>query len=430
MIPATNITTGPPMDNGLTPSDWGEEQYTIVMQQYGGTTDYNAATGNVGIVDQFLKNAKANAIQAEQTIDEIARRTLFAAYMGGATRVSVTNGSVVATVSVDDARGFYQAPQLTAVSLSSVPVAFSGALAAVSAANPLPATINGAVVSIIGCVADGVVTNGVVSGTGNGDGNVVPPGLTFSGTGNNTSTAPGGFSGVLTLSATITVANATAGNTVLAGNASQIIRPNGRANTGLLQATDTLTMSNILDAVALLRMNNVPGVGLEDSTAAAAGHEPYNVYIDPKSARQLFADPDFKQLFQGATSAAQVIKRANEKKFLGVRFMPTTEAYTQSLPGGGTVHRVAVVGGGALVEADFAGQPEHDVNKDGAVISEYDNFVLVTRPPLDRLQQIIAQSWYWMGGFAAPSDMTAIQTIIPTVTASTFKRGVIIEHVA
>ena len=54
---------------------------------------------------------------------------------------------------------------------------------------------------------------------------------------------------------------------------------------------------------------------------------------------------------------------------------------------------------------------------------------MVTREPLDRLQQIIAQSWYWMGGFAAPSDITTLTTIVPTATNAAFKRAVILEHV-
>jgi hypothetical protein len=121
-----------------------------------------------------LKNARVNAIQAATSIDRLARRALFLGYMGGNTRVSVTNGSVVATVSVDDVRGFFQAPVYTTAPYS----AASASLNPVSSVAPLAATINGVTVSIIGCVADGVVTNGVVSGAGNGDGNVVPPGLT------------------------------------------------------------------------------------------------------------------------------------------------------------------------------------------------------------------------------------------------------------
>jgi hypothetical protein len=407
-------------DNGLTPSTFAIEQYTLTLQQFGDTIDLNMITNKVGIVNQFLQNAKVTGVQAAQSLDRLARRALFIPYFGGNTRVSLTNGSVISTVNVDDVRGFFQVP-------------VNGVMVATSAGAPLAATIGAATVSIIGVVADGTVTNGVVSGAGNGDGNVAPAGLTFGTTGanlaNNVSTAPGGFSGVLTLSATITVANATLGNTVQAANASQIVRPSGRANTGLLQATDTLTLSNILDAVALMRLNNVPGVASADGTTGAAGHDPYNFYLDPKSSRQLFADPDFKQLFQGATSAAQVFKTGMTNDFLGVRFMPTTEAFTQTLTGVGTVRRPILVGGGALIEGDYAGMATAEVSTDGSIINTVDEVVMVTRPPLDRLQQIIAQSWYWIGAFTAPSDITTNTNIIPTATNSAFKRAVMIEHI-
>jgi hypothetical protein len=53
---------------------------------------------------------------------------------------------------------------------------------------------------------------------------------------------------------------------------------------------------------------------------------------------------------------------------------------------------------------------------------------MVTREPIDRLQQIIAQSWYWIGGFTTPSDTTTIPSTVPTATNATFKRAVLVEH--
>jgi hypothetical protein len=239
--------------------------------------------------------------------------------------------------------------------------------------------------------------------------------------GSNVSTAPNGISGTLqTVSGNITVADGTAGNTVMAANASLIARPSGRTNTSLLQATDLLTMSVLLDAVALLRKNAVPTV---DGA--------YNVYLDPVSARQLFADPDFKQLFQGATSAEKVFTKGMVNDFLGVRFMPTTEAYTQAHPSLSNVliRRPIMVGQGALIEGDFAGMGQEDAGNPLAMLNRVDDIMHVTRAPMDRLQQIIAQSWYWIGGFAVPSDITVNTTIIPTSTNASFKRAVMIEHI-
>jgi hypothetical protein len=187
-----------------------------------------------------------------------------------------------------------------------------------------------------------------------------------------------------------------------------------------LQATDTMTMSLLLDAVAVLRKNAAPDI---------AGA--YSCYLDPVSARQLFADPDFKQLFQGATSASQVFRKGMVNDFLGLRFMPTTEAFVQAHPSiaGLNVRRPIICGQGALVEGDFEGMGEEDAGDPLAFVSQVDGIMHVTRAPMDRLQQIIAQSWYWIGGFCAPSDTTATTSIVPTATSAAFKRAVMLEHV-
>jgi len=245
--------------------------------------------------------------------------------------------------------------------------------------------------------------------------------VTSSADATNVSTAPGGISGVLTLSADVTTSDGAAGNTVQAATASLILRPNGRTNTNQLAAGDTLAMSHVLDAVAGLRLNAVPDI---DGA--------YNCYLDPISARQLFADQDFQRLFIGATSANEIFKPGQGvvNEFLGLRFVLTTESFVQPympIPGA-FVRRPIIVGQGALVEGDFAGMASEDVAPKDAIVSLIDGVCMVTREPLDRLQQIIAQSWYWIGGFCAPSDTTTNSLTVPTATNATFKRAVMIEH--
>jgi len=236
----------------------------------------------------------------------------------------------------------------------------------------------------------------------------------------NVSTTPNGISGVLTFSSDVTVADGTAGNSVIAANASVIVRPSQRTNTSQLGASDMLTMSCLLDAVAKLRVNAVPEI---DGV--------YNCYLDPVSARQLFADPDFKQLFQGATSANQVFRQGMTNDFLGLRFVPTTETFVQAHPNlaGLMIRRPIICGRGALIEGDFAGMGASDVAPANSIVSIVNGVAMVTREPIDRLQQIIAQSWYWIGGFCAPSDTTTNPLTVPTATNAAFKRAVIVEHV-
>jgi hypothetical protein len=375
MVAATNTN----LDNGLTPGSYGVEQFTIAINLYAATSDLNMVTSRVAIASQFLLNASINGEQAGRSLDELARNALFAPYFGGNTRVRTTLGSNGPAITVDDVRGF----QTTFVNGMQTPLGAAASLVCTVGSNPY---------TLIGVSVDAT----------------------------NVSTAPGGISGVLTFSSSVTIADGTAGNTVTATTASSIVRPNNRTNTMQLQATDTLTMAALLNAVALLRQNAVPEI---DGV--------FNCYLDPVSARQLFSDNDFRMLFTGATSANQVFQRGLINDFLGLRFMPTTEAYLQNFPSipGAVVRRPIICGKGALIEGDFAGMIAPDIAPANAIISLVDGVAMVTREPLDRLQQIIAQSWYWIGGFCAPSDTTTNPTTIPTASNANYKRAVMIEHI-
>jgi hypothetical protein len=377
LAPNTNTN----LDNGLTPMGWGVEQYTLSINNYASTIDLNMVTSRVGIASQFLQNAYSNGEQAARSLDDLARNALFNPYFGGNTRVRVTLTAAGPAVSVDDIRGFQT-------------IFINGVQQSVSTTNTLLVTIGADSYTLIGATADAT----------------------------NVSTAPNGISGVLTLSANVTVSDGTAGNTVQAATASLILRPNGRTNTSLITSTDQLTMSNVLDAVANLRLNAVPDI---DGS--------YNCYLDPISARQLFADQDFQRLFIGLTSANEVFKPGQGvvNEFLGLRFVLTNESFVQTAPSvpNAFVRRPIVVGQGALIEGDYAGMAAADVAPADSIVSIVDDVCMVTREPIDRLQQIIAQSWYWMGGFCAPSDVTTTPMTVPTATNACFKRAVMIEHI-
>jgi hypothetical protein len=366
------------LDNGLTPAGFGVEQFTITLEHYAATTDLNMVTSRVGMAGQFLANAAINGEQAARSLDELARNVLFEAYFGGNTRVRTTLGAPGTNLAVDDVRGFER-------------VFVNGVQTPVGGGATLPVTVNGVAHTLVGVTVDG----------------------------SNVSSAPGGRSGVLTFSANVAVVNGTAGNAVVAHTASAVARPNNRATTAALTSGDTLTMGPLLNAVATLRQNAVPEI---DGV--------YNCYLDPVSARQLFGDADFRQLFQGVTSASQVYAKGMINEFLGLRFIPTTEAYVQTHPGMPTavVRRPIVCGQGALIEGSFAGMGADDLAPQNAIVSMVDGIAMVTREPIDRLQQIIAQSWYWIGGFCAPSDTTTTPDTVSTATNAAFKRAVMIEH--
>ena len=371
------------LDNGLTPSTWTLEQYVLKMNMYGDTIDLNMVTEKVGAIRQFTRNARVNGAQAAQSLDRLARNALFNAYLGGNTRVKTTLGSPAATLAVDDIRGFVN-----------VAIQANGAeqadMVPVSSTNPMTVTVGAGSYTLIATAADG----------------------------SNTSTAPNGVSGTLTFNANVTVNDGTSGNAVTSATGSTILRPNGRATTAAVQATDTFSMAVLLDAAAQMRSNNVP---TDDGM--------YDCFLDPTSSRQLFSDPDFKLLYQGATAANEVFRMGRVIELVDVRLIPTTEVYLQPLSPGLVVHRPIVCGAEALVEGTFDGQASEDIAPTTAIIDIDDSGVVqVTREPLDRLGQIIAQSWYWIGGYAVPSDITANPTIIPTASNAAYKRAIVIEH--
>ena len=372
LLPAATTQLSPSgntnFDNGMTPGNWGVEQYTVTIGDWGYTMDLNIVTQKVGLASQFVQNAVALGEQAARTMDTLAANALFNTYLGGNTRLTTTATSV--TQPVDDLRGFQTVFNST------------GQIVPVSVSNPLTVTVNGTA---------NTVTGYTVSGT---------------------STAPGGIAGSLTFGTSVT---GSTGQAVVSAIAPSIIRPNNRLTTAALVAGDTLPMiSGVLQAASTLRSNAVPMIdGL------------YNCYADPQQIQGLFSDTNFQNMFRGAYESKEY-RQGEIFTLAGVRFIPNNLAPQQNLAGL-NIHRALVCGKGALVEGDFAGL---DTETDGNPLSEsmvVDGVRMITRAPMDRLQQIIAQSWNWIGGFTTPSDTTANPTTLPTATNSAYKRAVVIE---
>ncbi len=371
MTPSTNTN----LDNGLSPTGWTVEQYQLAINMYGDSIDLNMVTSRVGIASQFLQNAKVNGEQAMRTLDTLARDALYNSYLGGNTRVRTTLGAPAATIAVDDIRGFQT-------------VFVNGQLVPVSAGNTLTVTVGADVYTLIGATADG----------------------------SNVSTAYNGVSGTLTFSGNVTVSDGTALNAVQSAVSPSVIRSNARNTTAALVVGDKLHMLDILAGVSQLRDNAVPDVG-----------GAYNFYGDNTQILGLFSDSNFQTLYRGAYGSAEY-RDGQVFELLGARFIPTNLAPQQTL-GGLKIRRGILVGQGALIEGDFEGQAESDIAGDNALVSKVDEVSMVTREPLDRLQQIIAQSWYWIGGFSVPTDLTANTNVIPTASNSYYKRGVVFESV-
>lgn len=399
LIPATtplNPSSNTNFDNGLSPTNWSVEQYTLSINQYGNTMDLNQVTEGVGIANQFLANASRLGINARQTLDRLARNALFGGgqdgvggYLGGNTRVTATLGAAGTTIAVDDIRGFQNV------------LSEEGQVIPVSATSGMTVTVGADVYTLVSVAADAT----------------------------NTSTAPQGISGTMTFSTNVTVADGTEGMAVVAATAPLVLRPNGRATTAAILAGgqkdgdgnvvtgDYLTISTMLAALSALRDNNVPT--LDDDV--------YHCYLDNAQLLGLFRDPDFKLLYRGQYGS-DTYRSGQIFDLLGIRFIPTTEAPQQASLGAGSIHRAIICGRGALIEGDYENMGNFYAKElQGGELIHVDDVCMVTRPALDRLAQIIAQSWSWIGGFALPTDLTANTSIIPTATNSYLKRGVVIE---
>jgi hypothetical protein len=400
LTPANNTN----FDNGLTVSSSNNnnvgfpvEQYTLTINMYGNDIDLNVVTEKVGIANQFVQNAVILGEQAARTLDTLAANALFNTYMGGNTRTTAAVSDST-TVHVDDVRGFQSVFNA------------QGQQVAVSTSNTLSVSFGGTLYTVTGVVADGDAVAGA------------PYLLSFSGTSSNSSTAPGGFSGELTLSAAETIS--TVGTYVVAATAPTILRPmnSGSAYSttlalagGSSSNTNTLQMINMcMQAANTLRSNAVPDI-----------NGMYNCYIDPLQLQGLFNDSAFQLLFRGAYQS-QEYRQGDIMEIGGMRFIPTNLAPQQSLSSV-NIHRALVVGKGALVEGDFAGQDAEDTDNPLAEISDVDGVRMVTRAPMDRLQQIVSQAWCWIGGYVTPSDTTTNPNTIPTATNAAFKRAVILE---
>ncbi|SEN86828.1 hypothetical protein, partial [Nonomuraea pusilla] len=145
---------------------------------------------------------------------------------------------------------------------------------------------------------------------------------------------------------------------------------------------------------------------------------------------QLFDDADFKQALQGRVDSP-IYRDLSIGRFGGIDWVRDNE--TPTLLGGSsgnvTVHRPIVFGAEAFVSAPFEGM--------GSLLAETDvsdvpsiqmvgpasgvQVAMITRPPQDRLQQVIGSAWSWVGDFGVPSDST-------TGDAALYKRAVILEH--
>lgn len=356
--------------NGADPavSTYSIEQYSATMNQYGNAMDTSMVQSAMALASKFAEDVQKMGINAGQSVNQIARNKLYAAYAGGRTFATVANGAANVTLNVNDTTGF------GTVLVNGVPTAVSGG-------NPLSITLAG--------VANTVVAVSAASGPG-----------------------------TLTLG---TAATCAVNDAVVSANAPVSFRPNARATNANLIAGDIANMALFRSAVARLRTMNVDTVD---------GN--YVAHIDPTTEAQLFADADFKQAYQGRGDSAVFGNmslgvfagidwvRNNEAP------LATVGANTVHRPlvlGAGSLISAPFENMENML-AETGVQDVPNIKLIGP--AESVQVAAIVRPPQDRLQQVVGSAWSFIGDFCVPSDLTTGGQ--PGNDAALYKRAVLVEH--
>lgn len=355
--------------NGADPSasTYSIEQYSATMNQYGNAIDTSMIQSSMALASKFLEDVQKMGINAGQSVNQIARNKLYAAYAGGRT-YATASGSSVTTVAVADTSGF------STVLVNGVPTA-------VSASNPLTVTVSG--------VANTVTAASTTSGAGN-----------------------------LTLGTAATFAT---NDAVISANAPVSYRPNARATNQALQAGDIASMSLFRSAVARLRTMNVDTVDgnyvahIDPTTEAQLFAD-----ADFKQAYQGRGDSAVFGNMSLGTFAGIDWVRNNEAPLVTVG---ANSVHRPLVVGAGALISAPFENmENMLAETGVQDVPNIKLIGPASGVQ----VAAIVRPPQDRLQQIVSSAWSYIGDFCVPSDLTTGGQ--PGNDAALYKRAVLIEH--
>ncbi len=387
------------------------EQWSLFIGERSQSLDINVLQDEETLASFYRKNWERLAAQAALSLDLIGMQQLSVAYESGQTWITSTYTGTTVTCKVDNVLGLSTAFATTTFNGTAFPY---GSPAAVSGSNTLSVTIYPA--------SNAASFTGTVSG------------FTTDGTNVSTMTTPAGMingqSGTLTITfaASQTVSP---GDVIVASDSPVIIRPNNKRSRYALGNADTLSMQMFINAKAQLEANGVEP--FDDNT--------YVCLLDPQQHAQIFTDPQFQIMTMGM-AASPIFKNAVVSQEFGLTFIQTTNTpiytYTNSAGSAVVSRRAFIIGQGALQEGTFEGMATGYsqmadmqlgyVHLLGDAKSETP-WALITRPALDRKAQIWSQTWLWIGGVAAGTDATITPAVVPTASASRYKRCVVVETI-
>ncbi len=375
------------------------EQWAVTACQYSSSVDTQMPASWAALASKFARDAHTLGLNAGQSLNRLVRNKLYTAYTAGTTHAD--NSATGTSVEVGSINGFTQV------------VDGDGQLQTVSVANPKSITVG---TDVVDCVGAAPIDANFPLGAG-----------------------------ILTLAASITFV---AGEVVTAVDRSAQFYSGGGTSTDSLTGTDILTLEDIRNAVSSLQDNSVPPH--EDGM--------YHAHIVPAAVSQVFGDPEFQSLNEsnygdapyrdfiigkligtyhyrdeenpGVTNSGAL--QANRPLDAPLSRLGAEISSNVTNKAGVNVLRTIITGGGAIYEKQIN---ESEYLTDAGVTGKVGGFNVQTngvqvdvdgvrftiRSPLDRLQQIVSQTWSFSGDWGIPSDVNGGKS------AGRYKRAVIIN---
>lgn len=387
------------------PHDYGAEQWRAQCQKWADTIDTHMPSAIAAAVNKLTEDLKALGLNAGQTLNRLVRNKIANATVSGWTVADGTQGSST-TIRVKRLNGLTRArrPDLA----NGSPVRYE----TVTANNPLPVTIVAAARNIVGFTPDT-------------PGDEIGP-------------------GTITLDSAIAVTDR---DPIFANTRTFLVRSGGgNATDALTAGTDILKLADIRSAVQRLRNTNVQPFG--------DGY--FHAHLDPTSEGQIYSDNEFQRLNESLPEGMHyrefaigrllgcVFYRNNECPQVDNVDGASTATFSQDDPyagelwntgatSGAKVHRVLILGTGALkeyyvdqnallTEAGVGGKVETGARiVNNGVNIDVERIHVVMRQPQDRLQENVAQTWKFQGDFVMRTDGA-------TGDAAMFKRAIEIQH--
>lgn len=390
-----------------TPHDYGAEQWRAQCQKWADTIDTHMPSSNAAAVKKITEDLKELGKNAGLTLNRLVRNKIANSTVSGWTVADGTQGSST-TIRVKRLNGLTRArrPDLA----NGSPVRYEP----VTASNPLPVTIVSTARNIVGFTPDT-------------PGDEVGP-------------------GTITLDVAIGVTDRDA---IFASTRTFLVRSGGGNATDALSAgTDILHLADLRSAVQRLRNVNV----------AEFGDGSFHAHLDPTSEGQCYSDNEFQRL-QISLPDGMAYRDFAIARLLGCTFFRNNECpqpdnvdggstatFSQDDPyagelfhngasSGAKVHRVLILGQGALkeyyvdqnellTEAGVNGKVEQGArisNGGNGVDMNVERIQVIMRAPQDRLQENVAQTWKFQGDFVMRTDGA-------TGDAAMYKRCIEIQH--